>query len=141
MSETVGFGIIGCGLVSQFHGRSITDLEDARVVAATDFDPSRAAKFVDEFGGEVVGSSEELCARSDVDIVTVLTPNAHHAEHVIRAAEHGKHVLVEKPPEMTLEATDLMIEACRNADVRLGVCLQVRMREAIQKAMAIAEEK
>lgn len=140
MSGSIGFGIIGCGLVSQFHGRSIADLGDARVVAATDFDPARAAKFVEQYGGELVGSPEELCARPDVDIVTVLTPNAHHAEHVIRAAEHGKHVLVEKPPEMTLEATDRMVEACRQANVRVGVCLQVRMREAIRAMKAALEQ-
>ena len=136
----IGFGIIGCGLVSQFHGRSIADLEDARLVAATDLDRARAARFVEQYGGEVVGSSEELCARPDVDVVTVLTPNAHHAEHVFRAAEHGKHVLVEKPPEMTLQATDRMIEACRRANVRLGVCLQVRMREAIGAMKAAVEQ-
>ncbi len=139
MSDTMGFGIIGCGLVSDFHARGIADLDEARIVAATDLDGKRAAEFAGKTGAEAVGSSEELCARPDVDIVTVLTPNAHHAEHVIRAAEHGKHVLVEKPPEMTLEATDLMIGACRKADVRLGVCLQVRFRPAIRAMKAAVE--
>ena len=139
MSDRIGFGIVGCGLVSDFHGKAINELDGARVVAVTDFDPARAAGFVDRYGGEVVANSEALCARADVDIVTVLTPNAHHAEHVIRAAEHGKHVLVEKPPEMTLEATDRMIEACRRAGVRFGVCLQVRMREAIRAMRAATE--
>jgi UDP-N-acetyl-2-amino-2-deoxyglucuronate dehydrogenase len=140
MAETLGFGIIGCGLVSDFHGKSITEIEGARVVAATDFDAERAQTFVGKYGGEVVASSEELCARRDVDIVTVLTPNAHHAEHVIRAAEHGKHALVEKPPDMTLERTDRMIAACREAGVRLGVSLQVRFREAIRAMRAAIEQ-
>lgn len=139
MSEVTGFGIIGCGLVSDFHARAIADLDEARIVAATDLNAERAAEFAEKTGAEAIGSSEQLCARPDIDVVTVLTPNAHHAEHVIRAAEHGKHVIVEKPPEMTLEATDRMIAACRKADVRLAVCLQVRFREAIRAMKAAVE--
>lgn len=139
MSDVMGFGIIGCGLVSDFHARAIADLDDARIVAATDLDAERAAKFAEQTGAQALETSEQVCAHPDVDTVTVLTPNAHHAEHVIRAAEHGKHVLVEKPPEMTLGATDRMIAACREADVRLGVCLQVRFRPAI-RAMKTAVE-
>ncbi|HJN17545.1 MAG TPA: Gfo/Idh/MocA family oxidoreductase [Armatimonadota bacterium] len=139
MSKQYGFGIIGCGLVSDFHGRGIADIDNARVVAATDFDASRAAEFVGKYGGEVAGSSEAICASPDIDIVTVLTPNAYHAEHVIRAAQSGKHVIVEKPPEMSLEKTDAMIAACREENVKLGVSLQVRLRTAIQTMKAAVD--
>ncbi|MGQ9733318.1 MAG: Gfo/Idh/MocA family protein, partial [Candidatus Zipacnadales bacterium] len=140
MNDTVGFGIVGCGLVSDFHGKGIADLSQARVVCATDIDTSRAEQFVSKYGGTVVASVEEVCAHPEVDIVSVLTPNAHHAEPVICAAKHGKHVIVEKPPEMTLEKTDRMIAACREAKVRLAVSLQVRFREAI-RAMKTAVER
>ena len=139
MSAEMGFGIIGCGLVSDFHGRGIAGLEEARVVAATDMNRARAEEFTAKYGGEVVGTSEEVCTHPEVDIVSVLTPNAHHAEHVLRAAEHGKHVIVEKPPEMTLEKTDRMIAACRAANVRLAVCLQVRFRPAIRAMRAAVQ--
>jgi UDP-N-acetyl-2-amino-2-deoxyglucuronate dehydrogenase len=139
MAETYGFGIIGCGLVSDFHGRSISDLDNARIVCATDMDSDRAKAFAEKYGGKVLGSSEEVCAHPEVSVVSVLTPNAHHAEHVIRAAEHGKHVIVEKPPEMTLEKTDRMIAACGAANVRLAVSLQVRFRTAIRAMKAAVE--
>lgn len=139
MAEAIGFGIIGCGLVSDFHGRSVSDLEGARVVCATDTRVDRAQGFVEKYGGQVVGTSEEVCAHPEVDIVSVLTPNAHHFEHVIRAAEHGKHVIVEKPPEMTLQKTDYMIAACRAAGVRMAVCLQVRFRPAIRAIKAAVD--
>jgi predicted dehydrogenase len=136
MADVMGFGIIGCGLVSDFHGRAIGDLENARAVCATDMDAERAQAFVEKYGGEALASSEAVCSHPDVDLVSVLTPNAHHAEHVIRAAEHGKHVIVEKPPEMTLEKTDQMITACRAANVRLAVSLQVRFRTAVRAMRA-----
>jgi UDP-N-acetyl-2-amino-2-deoxyglucuronate dehydrogenase len=139
MAETYGFGIIGCGLVSDFHGRSINDLGNARIVCATDMALDRAKAFAEKYGGEVLGSSEEVCSHPDVSVVSVLTPNAYHAEHVIRAAEHGKHVIVEKPPEMTLEKTDRMIAACKAAKVRLAVSLQVRFRTAIRAMKAAVE--
>ncbi len=139
MADSFGFGIIGCGLVSDFHGRGIGDLANARVVCATDMRAERAQAFVGKYGGEALESAEAVCAHPDVDIVSVLTPNAHHAEHAIRAAEHGKHVLVEKPPEMTLEKTDRMLAACRAANVRLGVSLQVRFRAAIRAMRAAVE--
>jgi len=139
MAGKLGFGIIGCGLVSDFHGRAVSDLEDAAMVGATDMNSERAEEFVVKYGGEVLGNSEDVCSHPDVDIVSVLTPNAYHAEHVLRAAANGKHVLVEKPPEMTLEKTDAMIAACREADVRLGVCLQVRLRHAIQAMKAAVD--
>lgn len=139
MGEVFGFGVIGCGLVSDFHGRGIGELDEARVVCATDMDTARAQAFVGKYGGVALGSSEEVCAHPEVDVVSVLTPNAHHAEHVIRAAEHGKHVIVEKPPEMTLEKTDRMVAACRAANVRLAVSLQVRLRTAIRTMKAAVE--
>ena len=139
MGDAFRFGIIGCGLVSDFHGEGIGDLEAARVVCATDMNAERVQAFVGKYGGEALATSEEVCSHPDVDIVSVLTPNAHHAEHVIRAAEHGKHVIVEKPPEMTLEKTDRMIAACKAADVRLAVSLQVRFRPAIRAMKAAVE--
>ncbi|MBM3497897.1 MAG: Gfo/Idh/MocA family oxidoreductase [Armatimonadetes bacterium] len=134
-----GFGIIGCGLVSDFHGKGIGELDGARVVCATDMNAERAAAFAAKYGGEALATSEAVCSHPEVDIVSVLTPNAHHAEHVIRAAEHGKHVIVEKPPEMTLGKTDRMLAACRAANVRLAVSLQVRFRTAIRVMKAAVE--
>jgi predicted dehydrogenase len=87
---------------------------------------------VSEHGGEAVAGADELVRRPDVDVVNVLTPNAHHEEYVVKAAQAGKHVIVEKPIEMTLEKADRMIAACRNAGVKLAVCQQVRFRKAVE---------
>lgn len=125
------FGIIGCGLVSDFHGRALQATPDGILVAAADMIPERAQAFVQKYGGEAMPTIDALLEREDVEVVNVLTPNAYHGEYVIQAAKAGKHVIVEKPPEMTLAKVDRMIAACEEEGVKLAVCLQVRLRKAI----------
>jgi phthalate 4,5-cis-dihydrodiol dehydrogenase len=72
------------------------------------------------FGGRLFTSLEELC-RSDIDVVYVATPHPLHAEHACLAAQHGKHVLVEKPMALTLEECRRMIDAARKNGVQLIV--------------------
>lgn len=138
--KTIGFGVIGCGLVSQFHGKAIHAAQGAQLVAAADMVKDRAVQFTQTYGGEALDTIDQLFERDDVDVVNVLTPNAYHEEYVVRAAEAGKHVLVEKPPEMTLEKVDHMIEAADKAGVKLGVVLQCRFRKAIEAIKGAVEE-
>jgi len=135
-NSQLGFGVVGCGLVSQFHGKAIAAAPDAELIAATDLLPERADEFCDQFGGDAMGSFDELIARDDIDVVNVLTPNAHHEQYVVAALDAGKHVIVEKPPEMTLDKTDNMIAASERAGRKLAVCLQVRFRRAIEAIKA-----
>ena len=130
--DILGFGVIGCGLVSQFHGKAIQAASGAKLVAAVDRIPERAAEFTETYGGEALECMDAIFARDDVDVINVLTPNAYHEEYVVKAAQAGKHVLVEKPPEMTLEKVDRMIAACEQAGVQFGVVLQCRFRKAIE---------
>ena len=66
-------------------------------------------------------SVEALCRAADVEVVYVATPHQFHAEHACLAARHGKHVLVEKPMALSLEACDAMIAAAQQAGVHLVV--------------------
>lgn len=138
-SKAFGFGLVGAGLVSQFHGKAIKDSKEMRLVSCYDLVTSRAEKFAAEYGCRVE-SFEDMLRNPEIDIINVLTPNAYHADFVIRAAEARKHVLVEKPPEMTLEKTDEMIEACRNNEVKFGVILQCRFRKAIEAIKGAIDE-
>jgi len=132
LEDRLGFGIVGCGLVSQFHGAAIAASEKAELIAAADLDEDRLNRFVAEYGGEKAASFEALLEDERIDVINVLTPNAYHARFAVPALEAGKHVIVEKPPEMTLEKTDQMIEAARKADRKLTINLQVRFRKAIE---------
>jgi len=130
------FGFIGCGLVAQFHGQAVNASEKAELVAVADVVPELAQKFAAQYRCEAAESIEALLARDDIEIVNVLVPNMYHGETAIRVAQAGKHVLVEKPPELTLEKVDAMMKACEEAGVFLGVVLQVRFRKAIEAIKA-----
>ncbi|MGC9319247.1 MAG: Gfo/Idh/MocA family protein [Armatimonadota bacterium] len=137
---TMGFGIVGCGLVSQFHGAAIMNSPKAEVIAATDLDEERLSEFIGSYGGEKADSFEALLEDERIDVVNVLTPNAMHAQFAVPALEAGKHVIVEKPPEMTLERTDRMIRAAEANDRKLAICLQVRFRESIRAIKSAIEQ-
>ncbi len=136
----MGFGIVGCGLVSQFHGAAIMNSEKAELIAATDLDEERLSNFIADYGGEPVASFEELLEDDRIDVVNILTPNAMHADFAVPALEAGKHVIVEKPPEMRLDRTDDMIAAKNANDRKLAICLQVRFRESIRAIKNAIEE-
>ncbi len=141
MSEAcLGFGIVGCGLISSFHGKAIQATEGAKLIAAADMRPERVEKFCAEFGCEPAPSFEALLADPRIDVINVLTPNATHAQFALPAIEAGKHVVIEKPPDMTLEKVDAMIEASRRRGVKVAISLQVRFREAIQAMYQAVQE-
>jgi phthalate 4,5-cis-dihydrodiol dehydrogenase len=100
-----------------------TFVHDPRVqlVAACDPQPQACAQFERDFQAPSVGSIAALCQRPDVDRVYVATPHQFHAEHVVLAAQHGKHVLVEKPMAIHLADCTRMIEACAKAHTALIV--------------------
>jgi predicted dehydrogenase len=133
MSERIhGFGIIGCGVIAPFHARAIADLENARLVAVADKVPERASDLAAEFG---CGSADisALLMRADIDVVCVCVPSGEHAEIGVQAAAAGKHVVVEKPIEVTLEAADRLISACRDHGVTLSVISQHRWDRGVRE--------
>jgi len=127
------FGIIGLGMISHFHAKAIQEMKGARLVAVASRDAAKAAEFAAQYGAEGVGSYRALIERDDVDIVTSCTPSGAHLEPTIMAAEHGKHVLCEKPLEVTLPRLDRMIEACRKHRVLLGGIFPSRTSEVYQR--------
>lgn len=127
-----GFGILGAGLVADYHRRAIAATPRAELVAVADADPGRHEAMVRGFGVPAV-TEAELLADPAVAVVSVCTPSGLHAEQAVRAAEAGKHVLVEKPMALSLADADAMIEACRANGVTLAVCLQRRTEPAVMR--------
>jgi len=127
------FGIIGLGMISHFHAKAIQEMKGARLVAVASRDAAKAADFAAQYGAEGVGSYRALVERDDIDIVTICTPSGAHLEPTIMAAEHGKHVLCEKPLEVTLPRLDRMIEVCRRRRVLLGGIFPSRTSEVYQR--------
>src|SRR5437764_2063858 len=126
--------IIGLGMAVTPHAKSLIDLKD-RVEVAHAFSPSEARRksFADKFPFPLADSLEAILADKSVDCVEILTPPNTHLDLVKKCAEAGKHILLEKPLEITTERSVALVEAARTAGVTLGVMLQHRFRPAALK--------
>lgn len=126
------FGIIGAGLIADFHAKAISLLENAQIAAVCDIDKERADKMAVKYCCKSYGSYDALCNDKEVDIVTIATPSGLHAEPVIAAARAHKHAICEKPLEITLDRIDAMIKAHEDAGTQLGCIFQNRFTKAMQ---------
>jgi len=137
MSDSrVGFGLLGAGLIAPFHARALRASQKAKLVAASDVNRERLDRFVAEFPCAACGSLDEMLEKPEVEVLNILTPNHLHCDAVVKAARAGKHILVEKPPAMSLREVDAMERVCREAGVKIGVVLQCRTRKVVQAMRA-----
>ena len=121
-----GFGIVGTGVIAAMHADAIATLPGARLVAVTDVASQAASAFAAARHCAADPSLDVLLARPDVDVVCVCVPSGLHAEVGVRAARAGKHLVVEKPIDVTLANADRLIEAARAAGATLTVISQHR---------------
>lgn len=137
---TTGFGIIGCGMIAKFHARAIADLDNAKLVACYNRTSPKADALAADFGGDVYTDLEQMLARDDLDIVTICTPSGAHCEPTVAAARAGKHVIVEKPLDVTRERCQAMIDACAQAGVKLATIFPSRFHHSSQLMKQAVEQ-
>jgi predicted dehydrogenase len=127
-----GFGIIGCGMIAEFHTRAIQEIEGSRVVATFDAIPARAARIAELAGADckAYDDMDAMLADPRVDVVCVCTPSGAHCDPAVAAAKAGKHIVVEKPLEITLPRCDAIIDACDASGVRLCAIFPSRFSAA-----------
>ncbi len=125
---TYGFGIVGAGMIAPYHYAAINALTNARVVGIMDNGSGRG-RDLDPTGANDIN---RFLAREDIDVITIATPSGAHLETAVKAAEAGKHCIVEKPIEITLERIDAMIAAHDAAGTQLGGIFNTRYTDAAQ---------
>ncbi|MHB9081048.1 MAG: Gfo/Idh/MocA family protein [Pirellulaceae bacterium] len=128
----IGFGIVGCGMIANFHARAVADIRGASVVACYDALPATAERLAKSIGCKVYYDLPAMLDDPRVEIVTICTPSGAHLEPAVAAARAGKHVIVEKPLEVTLQRCDRIIHACAQAGVVLSTIFPSRFHEAAQ---------
>lgn len=129
---TIGFGIVGCGMISRFHCRALAEVEGAEFIGCVSSRQSSAEKLASEFAGQAFTDLETMLADSRIQVVSICTPSGAHQEPAVLAANARKHVIVEKPLEITLARCDAIIDACQENDVLLGTIFPSRFHEASQ---------
>ena len=138
MSENrIRFAVIGAGVIGAVHSHALTAMSDtAELVAIADSDVDRAAAMARKYG--VPSHSADipgLLARDDIDAVTICTPSGLHADLAVAALEAGKHVVVEKPIDITLAAADRIIEAEQRSGRKVAVISQHRFDKSTEKVL------
>lgn len=129
-----GFGIVGCGMIAEFHTKAINEIDGSEVLAVYDTVAERAAKIAALAGGgaQAYEDLDAMLAHPGIDVVCVCTPSGAHLVPAVAAANAGKHVVVEKPLEITLPRCDAIIEACDRAGTRLCAIFPSRFTQANQ---------
>lgn len=120
---------MGCGNVAAAHARAIRAVAGARLVACCDATPARARAMAAQLGCEWFDEYAKMLARSDIHVVNICTPSGMHAEQGLLAAQAGKHVIVEKPMDLSLKKIDLLIAKCRQRNLKLTCIFQYRFTQ------------
>lgn len=120
MDQKVGIGLIGSQFVSTIHAESIQLVPDAEIMGVMSPSEGHAAGFAKKYGiPHHFTDLDQLLAMEEIQMVVIGAPNYLHCEIAVKAAEAGKHVVVEKPFCMNLAEADRMINACKRAGVKL----------------------
>jgi UDP-N-acetyl-2-amino-2-deoxyglucuronate dehydrogenase len=135
-----GWAIVGCGMIAKFHAKAIADLKGSKLIACHSRSLDKATEFANTYQCQAYDSLSAMLANPAIDIVTICTPSGAHLEPGVQAAKAGKHVLVEKPLEVTTARCDRLIAECDRAGVRLGTIFPSRFHKSAQLLKAAADE-
>jgi UDP-N-acetyl-2-amino-2-deoxyglucuronate dehydrogenase len=131
--KTIGVGIIGVGSIAIKHAAAIKDVSNASLIAVCHHDPDKASVAEKTFGVSGYSKIEEFLAHPGLDVVCICTPSGVHLEPALAAANCGKHLMIEKPLEISLGRADLLIKTCKVNQVKLAVIFQNRFSPDYQK--------
>ena len=127
-------GFVGCGNITDTHARAARDA-GLEIAAFYGRDPAKAVQMAAEYGGKAFAHYETFLAQP-LDLVVIGSPSGLHAEHGIPAVESGRHVLVEKPIDASLEHGRALVAAAEKAGVKLGVLFQDRRKPDLLRVHA-----
>lgn len=139
--QKLGVAIIGTGFIANVHADIFSTLKDENVelkaVYSRTFEKGEA--FGKKYCVDVFTDYERLLARDDIHIVDVCTPSGTHADFAVPAARAGKHLIIEKPLEVTVDRCLSIIEAAESHGVFVAVIFQNRFKDAVQKIRTVLE--
>ncbi len=142
MKKQFGFGIVGAGTISDIHARAIHSIENARLLGVYSINKNKSEAFALQHHCTSYDTLAEMLLHPEIDIVCICTPSGLHLDSAITCIEAGKHCLIEKPLEVTLDRCDQIINAAEKARVTIGVVFPSRFyNPATQLKKAINEQR
>lgn len=128
-------GVVGLGWWGQLLARSVKDSKKINITSGFTRTPSNASDFITETGIKLYKEYEQLLNDKSIDAIILATPHSMHVEQIKLAAEHKKHIYVEKPIALTLKETRTALEAARTAGVEIAVGFQRRCHPSMIAAL------
>lgn len=141
MADRIGVAMVGCGQIAEAHLKAVASVGQARLAFAVDVDAEKARSAAERYGAPRWSADfEEALSDPAVDAVVLCLPHDLHMPFSVRAAEAGKHVLVEKPMALSEAEARTMVASAERSGVRLSVGQSTRYGAAHQKAKALLAE-
>ncbi len=136
-SSSLGFGIVGVGMIADFHAQAIAATTGGKLIGVATRNADNARAFAQKHGLAVATTSvEELVARPDIHVICITTPSGAHLEPALAAIRAGKHLVVEKPIEITTERADELLRAADAAGVKVSPIFQARFGDGARTLKA-----
>lgn len=137
--QPLNFAVIGAGNIGKLQAEAIRHIPEARVTVVCNRGEVAGRALAEKHGAVWVADFQDAVTRDDVDVVTICTPSGTHREIAVAAAQAGKHLLVEKPIDITLERVDQILAAVEQAGVVLACVFPLRFAQGVHKAKAAVE--
>ena len=129
---TTHIGLIGSGNISQTHARAAVAIPNVQISAIYGTNPQTVAHLAAEYQAKPFTNFPAFLAHKPMDLVILGTPSGLHAQQGIAAAQHGLHILTEKPIDISTKNADALIAAAKKHKVKLAVIFQDRLKPNIQ---------
>jgi len=146
-ARKLGFAICGLGNLSEHQiAPALLKSEHCRLSGLITDSPDKARQWQAKYGIPAANvynydTMERLAHNRDIDVIYIVTPNAQHADQTLKAAAAGKHVICEKPMEVSVEKCQQMIDACKAAKVKLAVAYRCQFDVNNLECVRIARER
>lgn len=140
MCDKIRFGIIGAGMIGKKHAEAMSMVDNIRLAAVCDVHPQAVDELKKEYGCAGYTSLDELLRSPDVDAVSICTPSASHGDIALKAARAGKHVVIEKPIDVSVEKADQVLATCKENGVICSVISQHRFDAAVKALKQAVDE-
>jgi UDP-N-acetyl-2-amino-2-deoxyglucuronate dehydrogenase len=132
--QSLGFGFIGAGAIANFHARAVAQARGGRLVGVASRTRASAEKFAAEHGiGFATDDVAALLKQPGLDALCITTPSALHLQPALAAVRAGKHLMIEKPLDATVEGTDHILHEAEKHGVRVGSIFQARFGDAARQ--------
>jgi len=135
------FGIIGSGSISAIHAKAIAAMDGSGLISVFNHRLESAEKLASQYGGRAFSDIDEFLADPELEIVTIATPSGAHFDPAMAALKADKHVLCEKPLEITTARIDELMETAAASGKTLAAILNRRFNPAMEAFKQACEKQ